>query len=57
MYGPHEKMSVTTDRHQKPVSKTYTGEDCVTSTIAEAQYDEFGKVKTYLDKVTGDRYN
>ena len=47
---------VTTDRHQNPVKKTHTNTAGTISTLAEAEYDQLGKVTKYLDKTTGDVY-
>ena len=55
-YAGGEKLTVTTDRHQNPVKKTYTNTAGATSTLAEAEYDQLGKVTKYIDKTTGDVY-
>ena len=52
-YAGGEKLTVTTDRHQNPVKKTYTNAAGTTSELAEAEYDELGKVTKYIDKTTG----
>ncbi len=54
-YEGGRKLTVTTDRHQVPVVKTYTENDN-TVTLIENEYDEVGKIVKAVDKLENNVY-
>ena len=55
-YNGGEKLKVTTDKHQNPVKKSYINANSVETVLAEAEYDNLGKVTKYIDKTEQKEY-